>query len=141
MNSSPQALRSLRINSIALIIMLILQYILGMIINMYVSFPDTKVAGQLWEFAWSQIPIAAHIILAILILIGAIVLCIRSARNKNRTWFRASGFGLLFVFIAGFSGAQFIATQNDALSFVMSLSFIFAIGSYVWGLYVTKPEM
>jgi hypothetical protein len=125
----------LRIQGIILIASLVVQYALGMYVNLYVSFPEGQVGDQLWEFAWSQPALAAHIILAILIFIGGIVLCIRAARARNRVWIWSSFIAFLAVLAAGASGASFIPSQNDLFSYSMALGFIVAIASYGWGIY------
>ena len=122
------------IQAAVLIGALVVQYALGMYVNLFVAFPDSATEGQLWEFAWSQKPLAAHIILAILILLGAIVLCIRAARSKNRRWIISSFVGLLAILAAGASGAIFIPSQTDAYSYVMSVMFLIAIFAYGWPL-------
>lgn len=117
---------------------LVVQYALGMYVNLFVTFPDNATQTQSWEFARSQPALLAHIILAALILIGAIVLCIRSARYRSKSWIWASLIGLLAVLAAGASGAQFIPTQTDLYSYSMSLAFLIAFLSYGWGLYVSR---
>lgn len=126
--------RSLRIQGYSLVVALIVQYALGMYVNLFVAFPENASAGQLWEFAWSQKPLAAHIILAILILLGAIVCLIRSLVYKNKKWVIASSIGLLAILAAGGSGAVFIPSQTGLYSYAMSLMFLIAIFAYVWAL-------
>lgn len=121
-----------------LLIFLILQYLLGMTTNLFVQFPQDKRDGQLWEFAWRQLPLAAHIILGILLLLGALVLVIKAIRQKNKPWIILSSFGALSILIAGMSGAIFIPTQMAIYSFVMAFTFIVALISYGWGLYISN---
>lgn len=128
-------LRSLRIHGIFLTVALVVQYALGMYVNLFVTFPENATQSQLWEFAWSQKSLASHILLAFLILFGAIVLAIRAVRFKNVIWIRASGIGLLAVLAAGASGATFIPSQSDIYSYFMSLAFLIAILSYMWGIF------
>jgi len=127
---------ALRIHSIVLMGALIVQYVLGMYVNLFLTFPNNATEGQLWEFAWSQPPLAAHIILAILILIGAIALCIRAIHYKNRRWIIASSLGLVAILAAGASGATFIPSQIDWYSYSMSIFFLAAILSYGWSLFI-----
>ena len=114
---------------------LIVQYVLGMYVNLFVSFPQNAIQRQLWEFAWSQPSVAAHIILAILILLGAIVILVRAILSKNRTWIIATSVGLIAILAAGSSGATFISSQGDLYSYAMSLAFLVSILSYAWGLF------
>lgn len=129
---------TLKFHGIVIIVLLILQYLLGMITNLFVQFPQDKHGGQLWVFAWKQIPLAAHIILGILLIIGSIVLVIRAMRQKNKSWIIASIIGVLSILVAGVSGAIFIPSQAAIYSFIMSISFIAAFISYGWGIYVSK---
>lgn len=131
-------LRPLRMTTMFLWGALIVQYALGMYVNLFVSFPNNATEGQLWEFAWSQPSLAAHIILAILILLAAITLCIRAIRSKDRRWIVASSIGLLAVLAAGVSGAAFIPSQSNAYSYSMSLMFLIAILSYAWILFTSR---
>jgi len=121
-----------------LIASLVVQYALGMYVNLFVPFPEAGTEGQLWEFAWSQPALATHIVLAILIFIGAVVLCIRAYLSRDSAWILPSFIGLLGVLIAGADGAQFIPTQSDLFSYLMALGFLIAALSYAWGLYRAK---
>jgi hypothetical protein len=134
----PKRLRSLRITAMFLWGALVVQYALGMYVNLFVSFPANATEGQLWEFAWAQPSLAAHIILAILILLAAITLCVRGIRSKNRQWIITSSIGLAAVLAAGASGATFIPTQTDLYSYSMSLAFLIAIFAYAWALFSSR---
>ncbi|HEV8666492.1 MAG TPA: hypothetical protein VN665_01415 [Candidatus Paceibacterota bacterium] len=127
-------LRALRLNAMFLIGALVVQYALGMYVNLFVSFPENATDGQLWEFAWSQPPLAAHIILAILLLLGAIVALVRAVLYKNKGWIIANTVGLLAILAAGASGASFIPSQGDIYSYSMSLAFLAAMLAYALGL-------
>ena len=131
----PRQLHSLRMHGALLAIALVVQYALGMYVNLYISFPQNATEGQLWEFAWSQKPLAAHIILALLILLGAIVALVRAILYKNKTWIIADSVGLVAILAAGASGATFIPSQVDLYSYSMSLAFLIAILAYAWRLF------
>jgi hypothetical protein len=137
---NPRQLRGLRIQSIFLLVALVVQYAVGMYVNLFVSFPDTTVEGQLWEFAWSQPALATHIVLAILIFLGAIVQCVRAARSRNGTWIWSSFIGLLAVLAAGASGASFIPSQTDLYSYSMAIAFLIAFIAYAWALFSVQLE-
>jgi hypothetical protein len=130
----------LRIQAMVLIGFLVLQYLVGMYVNLFVPFPENATAGQLWEFAWGSPALAAHIIIAILILIGSIVLCIRAARRREKVWVWTSLIGLLAILAASFSGASFIPSQTDIYSYSMALTFLIAFCSYAWGVYASSRE-
>ena len=126
------------IQSHVLLGFLIVQYILGIVVNLFVQFPDTKKEALLWEFAKSQMPLVLHMVLGGLLFIGACVFIIRAIRSKNKQWIISASVGLVAILVAIIAGAQFIPTQNDSLSFVMALSFIVALVAYAWGIYKAK---
>jgi uncharacterized membrane protein YhaH (DUF805 family) len=131
---------NLRIQGTILIASLVVQYALGMYVNMFVAFPEGEMGEQLWGFAWSQPALAAHIVLGLLIFIGAIVLCVRAVRARNYPWIWASGIGLLSVLVAVESGSSFIPSQNDIFSYSMAIGFIVAIVAYGWGVFADKQQ-
>ena len=133
-------MQNLRIQGVILLISLIVQYALGMYVNLFVSFPEGVTGDQLWPFAWSQPALAAHMTLGILIFIGGIALCIRAARARDRVWIWSSLVGLLAVFAAVGSGGSFIPSQNDIFSYSMALFFIVAFIAYGWGVWADRPE-
>jgi hypothetical protein len=120
---------------ITIIGLLGVEYVLGMINNLYVQFPETGTEAQMWEFAWKQFSEASHIVLGIMILLVGLIL-IRVIRNGNRSKVIVSGIGFIGIFVAGFSGARFIPTQQDLYSLSMSIAFLVALLSYVWVIFV-----
>lgn len=121
--------------SLGMVVGLSLQYLLGIVNNLYVQFPDTKSEEVIWKFAWSQITIALHIILGVGLIAGAIALVVASYKNKLKSWLLPAWAGLISVLAAFIFGALFVDFQNDAYSLLMAVFFITAIFSYVWGIY------
>jgi hypothetical protein len=134
---SPKDSRGLRIQGAFLVAALVLQYLLGMYVDLFVPFPEGLAPDQLWAFSWSEPALAAHIVLATLLLLGAVVLCIRALLRRDNVWIIASVTGLAALIAAGLSGAQFIPTQNDVFSYLMAVTFIVAILAYGWGIYAS----
>jgi heme A synthase len=130
--------KGLKKQAFGLITGLSLQYLLGMYTNLFVQFPEHGNPGQYWEFAWKQLPVALHILLALGLLIGAIGLLIRSIKQKNKKWIITAAVGAITILAAGLSGARFIPSQEDILSFSMAVAFIIAILSYCWGIYTSS---
>ena len=126
--------KRLYIQAVFLILFLIIQYAFGMAANLFVQFPENASAGKLWEYAWSQTLTSAHIIIGILLVLGALVFVVRAIRSSSRAWIVPSITGLLAIIAAGASGSLFIATQNGLYSYGMSLAFLVALIAYGWGL-------
>jgi len=113
---------------------LVVQYVLGMTSNLFVNFPDSGGPGIMWKFAWKQIPVALHILVGISLLIFSIAILVIAIKKKAKTWIITGTVGLISILIAGFSGAQFVSTQNNVYSYLMSIFFIIAFVSYGWGM-------
>ena len=131
-------LLSLRINGMFLLGALVVQYALGMYVNMYISFSENATAGQRWEFAWSQWPLATHIVLAILLLLGAILFLTRALIYKQKKWIIGSAIGLVGILAAGGSGAIFIPSQTNVYSYSMALWFLISFAAYCWVLFSSR---
>jgi hypothetical protein len=126
--------KSLRIQGIILLVSLIVQYALGMYVNLFVEFPQNAAAGQLWEFSWRQPSLATHIIVGILLLFGSLVFFIRVVRRPSPAWKKPALLGLIGIVLAGLGGSTFIPTQSNAYSYLMSLAFLISFFGYTWGL-------
>jgi hypothetical protein len=129
---------SLRKQGIGLSIGLCIEFLLGMLTNLFVSFPDASQPKQHWEFARTQILLVSHILIGILLMVGAIVLVIRAYKLNNRVWKIASWLGLGSIILAIATGSEFVSSQSDVLSLGMAIFFLTALISYGWGIYQTK---
>ena len=129
---------SLRIYAFVIIGLLVIQYVLGMVTNMFVQFPDTSDVGQLWEFTRSQPPSGTHMWVGVLLVLSAIIFVIQSTIKKNRNWIVSSLVGLVAIMTAFYGGVMFVSSQVDVYSMVMALAFIVAFLAYGWGLYADR---
>src|SRR5438045_4917693 len=96
---------SLKRQGIGMIIVLAIEYLLGMTANLFVEFPNSKSEGTMWFFAFKNIPVALHIIIGILVVGGGIVLLIRSIQKKNKLWINVSSIGFVTLLISALSGS------------------------------------
>ena len=133
-----QGIKNFRSHSIGLLVLLAIQYTLGMLVNLYVKFPPDVTTNQQWDFARDQWLLMAHIGLGMLILIGSIALWVMAIRAKDRVWKIASGLAFGSILLAIITGSEFISMQKEPYSFAMSLFFITAIASLSWGIYRSK---
>ncbi len=130
--------RSLRAHGILMIILLAVQYILGMINNFFVNFPQSTEPETMWRYAASQASEISHIFLGLLLFVSAVILVIRAIRARNRSWIIASVLGVIGILSAIYGGVTFIPSQNDQLSFVMAVAFMVALLAYGWGVYAGR---
>ncbi|SRR5258706_4764460 len=129
---------TLKPHAIGMIGVLTLEYLLGMFTNLFITFPQGAKDRQLWIFAWSQLSLALHIIVGILLFVGAIALVIRASLKKDKKWIIVSAVGATAILAAIIGGSIFIPTQSAAYSFIMAVTFLIALFSYFWGIYSSK---
>ena len=117
----------LRMASFGVVVTLIIQFILGMIYNLYGTAPtSTKSVGL-----FSSPTIALHVIVGILLGLAAIVQLVRSIGTRHRLSIWLSALGLLSIIGAGFAGLGFTGSGAAGASLGMSLAFATALACYV----------
>ena len=129
---------SLNKHAFGMIGVLILQYLLGMVSSLFVEFPENTQPKQLWEYAWQQVPVASHIVVGIVLLLGTLALLIRSFILKDKVWQISAGMSTIATILSIITGSIFITLQSDLYSLIMAIGFIIALLSYGWGLYASK---
>jgi hypothetical protein len=128
----------LRKQGIGMLVALTVEYLLGIAVNLYITFPNTKNQMLLWQFASKQVPLAMHMLVGILMVVGSLVLVILSLKLKDRSWVVCSVIGFIAIVLAALTGSQFIPTQENGYSFAMAACFIIAFLAYAVGVYKTK---
>jgi hypothetical protein len=120
---STRRLTALRRASFASLVLLLIQYGLGMYTNIYVTVPSADKGGGLGK-AISNGPAALsiHAVLAILLILAAIGLIVQAVMARYWTVLAAAAVGLIAIIGAAFSGATF--TNNggqDSASMTMAV--------------------
>jgi hypothetical protein len=128
-------LARLRLSSFGLATMLILQFILGMIYNLYGTAPTSaKSVGM-----FSSPVLALHVILFFLLVIAAVMQLIRSVGTRHKLAVWLSAIGLIGILAAGFAGIGFIGNGAAGASLGMSLAFAVSLACYVVLVFVLPP--
>lgn len=124
-----QAARLVRIrtSSLGAVAMLILQFILGIIYNLYGTAPTPAKSVGLF----SSPDLALHVILGFLLVIAAVGQLVRAITVRHRLAIWMSAVGLAAIVAAGFAGLGFAGNGASGASLGMSLAFAVALASYV----------
>jgi heme A synthase len=117
----------LRMASLGAVVMLIIQFILGMVYNLYGTAPTSKKSIGLF----SGPVIALHVILGILLFITAVVLLVRAIQARHQLSIWMSAVGLLAIVEAGFAGLGFTGSGSNSASLSMALGFAVALACYI----------
>ena len=120
-------LARMRISSLGAVAMLIVQFILGVIYNLYGTAPTPKKSIGLF----SSPDLALHVILGILLVIAAVGQLVRAIGTRHKLAIWLSAVGLLAIVAAGFAGLGFTGSGAAGASLGMSLAFAVALACYV----------
>jgi hypothetical protein len=132
----------LRRQTTATLILLTVQFVLGMLANLFVMLPTDHpgagpgpyfsgaLQGLIWSFSSGVAVLILHVVLGILLLLNGIRLIEVAVRGHRRAavWFASVGlFGVLF---AGINGASYLKYNENVSSMLMAAGFALAVGAY-----------
>lgn len=132
--------RAFHIAFLVTLVLLVIQYVLGMISNLEVQIPSNLLHGNAWGWIWGHsLVISLHVFNGTLLLIVALVAVILSIVAHNRVGIIAAIIGLGMIIFAWLSGAEFLAiAQQNVFSLWMSLGFMGAFVAYILGYYLSS---
>jgi hypothetical protein len=129
-----------RIAFLITLVLLVIQYVLGMLSNLEVQFPSNLPNGNAWGWIWSHsLIIQLHIYNGSLLLVVALVALILSMVARHIVGIIAAATGFVMIIFAWLSGAEFLAkSQQNDLSLRMALGFMGAFLAYILGYYLSR---
>jgi len=115
-----------RRTSLGMTMALLVQFALGMVVNLYVTVPARDQGGGTLTaigraLSGGPAALAIHAGLGLLILLGTITLVVRSVLSRRRPLIWLSAVTLLAILGAVGSGASFVNSGNDGASLGMAL--------------------
>jgi len=144
-------LRWLRPLAAVTLLLLAIQFLIGMVVNLYVTVPTVHpgagapeyfsgvAVGVVWALGHATWWLRLHAIAGLLLFLGALALLGLAIVSRRRAWIVAAVVGLLGIMAAGFNGASFMNYGGHAFSSLfMSMGFLLAVISYAVGFYVTR---
>ncbi len=133
-------LERFRAGATGILVLLLAQFALGMIANLYVEFPSPLAGGD--AFAWAfghSLVVTVHVLLAALLLAASLVTAEFAAWSGVPTVARSGVAGLLLVLVAAVCGIWFLTDgQGNASSLLMALAFMGAFVAYAAGLHAAR---
>ena len=124
----------LRQANLAILIVLIVQFALGMGVNLYVTLPAAGHPGHASWFGNGAL-LALHAALGIFLILAAIFVLVRAIMARNVTIIVTSAVGLVAILLAAFFGSGFTDKLTDGYSIGMALAFAVALACYAIGLF------
>jgi hypothetical protein len=135
-------LTALRANSLAALVMLLIQFALGISVNLYTTLPAADHGKAVFSgfgaaVANGPVTVTAHAFLGTLLLIAAFAAVIRSLRLARTPQITLSAIAVVSILVAWLSGASFIGKQSNGASLSMALAAATAILCYVLIIFIT----
>ena len=127
--------------------MLLIQYLLGIVVNLFVTIPDKHpganppeyfggvVQSVSWAILHGGLWLTLHAAFGLVLLLGAVgtlVQAVGLGGGRRITW---SALGLVGVLFAGFNGGSFLNYNHDFSSMLMAIGWALAMTAYVVLLY------
>jgi hypothetical protein len=141
------ARRLLAVNFAACVLLLI-QYVLGMVVNLYVTLPGRHpgagaanyfggaASGLAWVIPDGPAWAAAHAAFGLALVLAAFGAIALTRRHGSRAATVASVLGALAIVGAGFNGASFLNYGHSFSSMIMAALWALALACYVTGMFL-----
>jgi hypothetical protein len=127
-------LKTLRRLMVAEVILLLVQFWLGMSVNLFVTIPTSGPLGFL-QYG-SGVEVLAHIVNGFLVVLFAAAVLTTSIALKNSLLVKTSLLAVVFVLSALTTGFLFLlGGQDDSFSMAMAMSYISAFAVYFYSMY------
>jgi uncharacterized membrane protein YozB (DUF420 family) len=106
-----------------------------------ITIPKGRSSSKNWRFVLTHPTILLHIVFAVVVVIAAIALLVRSVRSHNRTWILISMLGVAFVLLAFAMGEIYVTNLNNSALSNMGLAWFGAIATYGVGWYLSRAKV
>jgi hypothetical protein len=127
----------LRRASLAALVLLVVQFGIGMAVNLYVAVPGSDHGQKIWTvISAGPAGLTVHIVLGLLLILAAVGLVVRAVIARHRALIVASAIGLLALIGAAAQGASFVDSGHPSASMVMAILTGVAILSYGASIYL-----
>jgi len=115
-------LEAVRQVSLGALIMLVVQYGLGIVLNLYIAVPAADArAGLAQEIANGPLMLTLHALLGLALIVAALVLLVRAIRLEDRTVAVLAAAGLTAIGGAFATGEIFVRNGQNGASLAMAL--------------------
>jgi hypothetical protein len=144
----PTAIERLRRAVLAMLVLLLCQFALGIAANLYTAIPDRHpgahpnnyLSGSAQSIGWAighgGLILAVHALLGFALVAAALATLVLAFRLRNARIVAVIGTGAAFVIGAGFNGASFLDFASNTSSLIMAMLFALATLAYAAVLYV-----
>jgi hypothetical protein len=141
-----------RIGFLIALVMLVVQFLLGMSVNLFVMVPvdhpganpsdyfSGVVQSVTWAILHGPLLLVLHAVFGLVLVIAAIELLVRAIQLRRRWLIWTSAIGAVAALGAGFNGGSYLNYHQDFSSMLMASFFAVAVIVYAAGLYLAGPR-
>jgi hypothetical protein len=130
-----RVMERLRGASMGALVMLILEFALGIGVNLYI----TPAKGGIGKAFTNGPLLALHAVLGLLLILAAIGLLVQAIQARHRAVIAVSALGLIAVLAAAFNGTAFLSNQDKGTSMGMAMATAVAMFCYAVCLRIIPP--
>jgi hypothetical protein len=143
---------NVRFGYLAGLIALIIQFLLGMAVNLFVTVPKNHpgsnppeyftgvVQSVTWAVLQGPFLLILHAGLGILLVLSAVGLLFRAVTLRRKRLIWPTAIGAVAILGAGFNGGSFLNYHEDFSSMIMAGLFAVAVLAYAVGLFLDSPS-
>ena len=136
-SAADRRLERLRGASMGAAVMLVIQFGLGVGVNLYVTLPAAGRGGRSVGQTFSNgALLALHTVFGLLLVVTAVSLLVRAIATRHRPVIVTSAIGLLAIIAAAGSGASFVNKGTNGASLGMALATGVAMLCYLVSLFI-----
>ncbi len=144
-----EPIERVRTGYFVLLIVLLVQFVLGMAVNLFVTIPKDHpganppeyFSGVAQSVTWALLHgsplLVLHAALGLLLAIFSVNLLVQGIQSRSRRLLLPAIFGAIGVIVAGLNGGSFLNYNEDFSSMIMAVAFAVAVVSYLAGLYLS----
>jgi hypothetical protein len=141
--NSETSLRGLRANCFAGLVMLLVEFTLGVAVNLTARLPATDTGRSLpaafgASITGGPVVLSAHALLGTLLVAAGVAALVRAALTRRPLLIAATAVALASTVIAWLSGARFVGAPSNAASLAMSSAAALAMLAYALVLFVSS---
>lgn len=137
--------RRYRLSLTAILALLGLQFLLGMLANLFVTVPTAHPGAHapeyfsgvardvVWSLGNAVAVLRLHVIVGLLLFLAALWLLALAIASRRRGRIIVAAVGLFAIWAAGMNGASFMNYYEDFSSLIMAIGFLVAAVAYVIG--------
>jgi hypothetical protein len=134
------------------LIILIIQFLLGMSVNLFVTVtldhpganPPEYFGGVVQSVTWAilhgPILLVLHAVLGLILVFSGFGFLVRAIRMRRKGLIWTTAIGAVAILGAGFNGGSYLNYHQDFSSMIMATLFAIAVLAYVVGLYLVALD-